>query len=624
MADTVRRLLEEMVPELVDLEERGYFSKSEIKGIVKKRQNFEYALRRRAALKVDYTRYIEYEVHLEKLRQVRRKERNIKGKPSLADHCIVRRIHFIYERALRKFKGDLTLWAQWIHYCQVSKSFRQMSRVLLRALQLHPSCAALWTYAAAWEFEHNRNATAARALMQRGLRMCKDIPALWHEYFRMELLYAAQLYARREVLGLTDLNYQATGSEGTTRSEDGSHPILDPILHGAVAKVVYKSAIEKHPDSLSFKLEFLKVLDSIKLDTKYEVEELIVKDIVSTFGHAPQVVAMQAQRSMEKALHLNADLKSKLMTAMDIFISALKSSPSPELNDAYFAFLEHQSMLALKSEDSEVVSFLIEACTKATSQAVAAGYATEYVLLATSRLHQRVGKFEDALAIVRTGLSTHPASRLLLREASYLETIASCFQETRSSLTSVLANQVLSNSKQDDAEMDIHPLIFEAAVRESISLGNSVNAFCDELIIQQRRRGKGGLDSPLGNIAAFLFNVLWITQGPHHARHFFKTLKSMPLPGGALIHSVLDAEIALVKSQDSNALPVKKIREEIFEVGASAYGSEDQDLWLRWWRFEQMQDGGKNVASVHWRAVKSLKDADAFVSKTQLMSIGLV
>lgn len=79
-----------------------------------------------------------------------------------------------------------------------------MSRALTKALQLHPTAPSLWTYAAAWEFEHNLNASAARALMQRGLRMCKDTPALWHEYFRMELLYAMRLRERRRVLGIED------------------------------------------------------------------------------------------------------------------------------------------------------------------------------------------------------------------------------------------------------------------------------------------------------------------------------------------------------------------------------------------------------------------------------------
>lgn len=48
--------MEEMVPELEALEERGYFSRAEIRAIVQRRQDFEYALKRMAALKQDYLR----------------------------------------------------------------------------------------------------------------------------------------------------------------------------------------------------------------------------------------------------------------------------------------------------------------------------------------------------------------------------------------------------------------------------------------------------------------------------------------------------------------------------------------------------------------------------------------
>ena len=48
--------MEDMVPELEDLEERGYFKKQEIKQIVKKRTQFEYLLKRPAAVKTDFLR----------------------------------------------------------------------------------------------------------------------------------------------------------------------------------------------------------------------------------------------------------------------------------------------------------------------------------------------------------------------------------------------------------------------------------------------------------------------------------------------------------------------------------------------------------------------------------------
>ena len=95
-------------------------------------------------------RYYEYEWKLEQLRRTRRKLRDIGGKRSVADYGIVRRIHFIFERATRKFKGDLEVWTAWLAFCKESQSAKQVSKVVTKALKLHPGEPFLWTYAAAW------------------------------------------------------------------------------------------------------------------------------------------------------------------------------------------------------------------------------------------------------------------------------------------------------------------------------------------------------------------------------------------------------------------------------------------------------------------------------------------
>ncbi|WIA08040.1 hypothetical protein OEZ85_007510 [Tetradesmus obliquus] len=203
MADTVRYMMEEMIPELEDMVKQQYFSKQEVKQIVKRRQDFEYLLKRRSVLKEDFLRYIEYESKLEELRQHRRKGLDTRGKKkSLADYAIVRRIHFIFERAVRRFRSDLALWTAWLEFCRASSSNRRLGRVVGRALQVHPTEPGLWVYAAAWEFEANGNPGAARALMQQGLRMCRYSEKMWLDYFDMELMYVEKLVARRRILGL--------------------------------------------------------------------------------------------------------------------------------------------------------------------------------------------------------------------------------------------------------------------------------------------------------------------------------------------------------------------------------------------------------------------------------------
>lgn len=96
---------------------------------------------------------MEYETRLEQLRLHRRKERGITGKKTLADYCIPRRIHFIYERATRKFR-----WAGPRYILQGTAGLLRASLLVLRrvksATELHAGATWLcgragWTSASA-------------------------------------------------------------------------------------------------------------------------------------------------------------------------------------------------------------------------------------------------------------------------------------------------------------------------------------------------------------------------------------------------------------------------------------------------------------------------------------------
>jgi U3 small nucleolar RNA-associated protein 6 len=91
MADLVQVLLEEMVPELEHLLRKRLVSQPELQAIVKvrlvsirslslrlqKRRRFEYALKRRGAPKMEYLRYINYELSLDRLLRLRRRLRRM-------------------------------------------------------------------------------------------------------------------------------------------------------------------------------------------------------------------------------------------------------------------------------------------------------------------------------------------------------------------------------------------------------------------------------------------------------------------------------------------------------------------------------------------------------------------
>ncbi|KAI8576019.1 hypothetical protein K450DRAFT_258984 [Umbelopsis ramanniana AG] len=297
MADTVQFYLEQMVPELEDLENKNLFSKTEIKAIVKKRTNFEYALKRRISKKVDYLRYIEYEMNLEALRKKRKSRLESKtAKQSLSDYAGTRRIFFIFERALRKFNGDISLWLQYIEFAKANGANKTLGKIFADAIQLHPTKPALWIMAASWEFEENANIVAARVLMQRGLRLNPGQAQLWHEYFRLEQLYIEKIKARRKILGIDQKSHglkeledtengdndtemiklpTITGGEFGDMDEDGQEVRavkqmeesvaekmregINPILNGLLSTIVYDNAIQAIPDDLDFRAKFAEI-----------------------------------------------------------------------------------------------------------------------------------------------------------------------------------------------------------------------------------------------------------------------------------------------------------------------------------------------------------------------------
>ena len=220
MADAVQALLEEMVVELQGFVEHGVLTTAEVRALVKKRTDFEYRLRRRAADKRDFERYIEYEMTFERLLKARRERLGTKQGKGTGKFSCVRHIHFIFDRAVKKFKGDVGLWLEWINYAKSESSSKVLSKVFARALQMHPRNDKLWVHAAAYEWDMG-NVTAARTLLQRGIRLNSSSEELWREYFRMEALFTARLAERRRVLGLAG----AGGKEPTDSAPSGDGAI---------------------------------------------------------------------------------------------------------------------------------------------------------------------------------------------------------------------------------------------------------------------------------------------------------------------------------------------------------------------------------------------------------------
>lgn len=339
MAEKAQYFIEQSFPEIIDLQKKKIFTSAEIKSIIRKRTEFEHALSRRIVKKEDFLKYVEYEMNLEALRKKRVKRLNIKGKLTISDWGGVRRIFFIFERATRKFYGDVDLWLQYILYAQHEKSTRVLGKVIASALQFHPTKPKLWIFAGYHELNWNGNISAARALMQQGIRLNKYSHELWVEYCRIELIYIIKLFTRQKILGIHESQDDKTVNEVTQKGDMTMFPEItlgeymkdssimdksiemslqtDPILNGEIPSIIIKTSNEYMPKNINLLESFYYMIESFE---NLACQRRLLDEIVSLIQQASD---MELAKVTLLILPLNKFLKNVLDMS---FPSVLESS----------------------------------------------------------------------------------------------------------------------------------------------------------------------------------------------------------------------------------------------------------------------------------------------------------
>ena len=241
----MQAILERTVPELEELQIKGILNADEVKAVVAKRRDLEYALCRRAPSSDDYVRAIEYELSLDAMRRRRKAALGLKRAGS-SDHACVRRIHFIFDRACRKFPSAVSWWLQWVDFALRTKSSKSVDRIFGRALMLHPRCEKLWLLAAEWHFDAMNHYATGRALLTRALRINKHSQPLWLAFFRLECIYVLRMRGRRLALGLEKLPaLQPPSSSSSSISAAAEGGVLSASAQAQVAVMAQGQEAEK-------------------------------------------------------------------------------------------------------------------------------------------------------------------------------------------------------------------------------------------------------------------------------------------------------------------------------------------------------------------------------------------
>ncbi|KAK4238794.1 U3 small nucleolar RNA-associated protein 6-domain-containing protein [Achaetomium macrosporum] len=199
VSDKARFYLERAAPELREFEEKGIFSKDEIRTLVTKRSDFEHLILAPGTKPSDFLSYVSWERSLDRLRAKRCRKLNLSR--SSSSHASQARTFGIFERAVLKHPGCVPLWLAYLDFAAEAKATKRWRRIATRALRLHPTSAQLWTLAGR-RAAQGGDMERARAHFLRGCRFCTGDATLWVEYARCEMEWLARVEAKKAGKGV--------------------------------------------------------------------------------------------------------------------------------------------------------------------------------------------------------------------------------------------------------------------------------------------------------------------------------------------------------------------------------------------------------------------------------------
>ncbi|KAL8130159.1 hypothetical protein V2J09_019314 [Rumex salicifolius] len=626
MADVVQYRMERMVPELEDHERQGLFSKAEIDAFVRARREYEYRLKRPSPRKSDFLTYIDYEKSVEALRILRKKKKsrdlkekgNRKLKKSLTNFAGVRRIIELYRMATTRFKGDVGLWFQYLEFCRERKNGR-LKKALAQALRFHPKIPGLWIYAASWEFDHNMNTTAARAIMQSGLRECPTSEDLWVEYLRMELTYLNKLMARKAELGDNIGTLVRDGSQAGAKEwkdehkeefmalenqgqDEGSEKTPDIFREQGcnILRTVYAGAIEALPASLNLRKRFLEILEATDLAHSEEMQKEILADMKRDFSQDPYYWDWLARVKCNKLDIDDESVRGQVNAALQVYEEAVSVVTSGVMYDLYVKFL--MSVIAPKrTVPSEHVKEYLSRLERIFEQAETVGCLTKELASQHISFYFETGNTYDAREMLKkytNGKFSDDVQLWTMRFSLELKALTD----------PVGVFGLLSNFLKRALISDAESLWLMAL--KSFGSNNTYLHCLMEISIATLTRD-GGSDDGFSLSSTFVKSVFEM-NGIKEARDLYKRYLALPRPGLVLYKFCIELEMNLALSGDKTSLGNAR---KLFESALTTY-KQDVNLWRDYCFLETKMGTSATSQAVNWRAQKILGDTVSLICPT--------
>ena len=379
-------------------------------------------------------------MNLESLYRKRTKRLGIKARL----HYGARRVFFILDRATRKFPGDIPLWMQYIEFAKHEKSSGVLAKTFAAALKLHPTKPELWVYAARHAVEENADITEARSHMQRGLRFCKKSKLMWREYAKLEMVFVAKVYMRRELLGIDKPAQAEKEDDGDNtmalpivtaedlnpdlKKKDQSLDMIalenidtNPALNGALAIAIFDQAMREIPNDAKFAMEFFELfLEFARLRFAPKLLEHALKYMLDVAPTDAEVLWTAVRMPLIGVATTDPLFPARLQTVLENMSAAVEKVE--DRAKLYAAFTAHFTSLLQEELDPAVAQVLAASVTKYFKAAEAEGSLTADMYAAWARLNLRREKPTLALRIASSGLAKFLNDEELQRITAQLET----------------------------------------------------------------------------------------------------------------------------------------------------------------------------------------------------------
>ncbi|CAM8908886.1 unnamed protein product [Rhodiola kirilowii] len=574
MADVVQYKLERMVNELDDLEKRGLFTRPG------NRRNCQAAEKIRVSVEA--------------------------AESAEAGLSIVHR-------------GDVELWFQYSEFCKERRNGR-MKKVLAQLIRFHPKVPGVWIYAAAWEFDYNLNVSAARALMQNGLRVCPNS----EDFLVAKQVDAGEKQWRDENQDLFMSIQDGEGKEEGRDVENEQSKKSDLFQEQALSilQAVYGGAVEAIPSSIGLRQRLFEIAEATNFAQSEELKRQILDDMKRDFSTVPKYWEWLAKIEFyvpeSTPLETGGDVTnvSRLHRAIKVYEEAINYVPTVTMFKSYINFLlakvaakqGEQKYDDLSSHPEDALCRIMNVYEKAQ----ATGCLDEDIACQYISLHLQHGQLQEARNLAKhlcSGtLSLAPqlwTLRLSIEMRCVTEKSRSSSEDDLSSIFQLLQN-VLRRIDSTAAE---------SLWLLAIKFFANKKSYFDKLVeVSLYSLAKGSGNGNEFSLSSTIVNFILQKDGIQQARKMYKRFLALPRPGLALYRTCIELESHLASVGNQDCLTTLR---KLFESALGIY-EHDLSLWQDYYAIELKIGTPETASAVHWRARKTLGDNAAFVASSDL------